>query len=111
LGEDETLLKFVQSISSIGPVELKRLHLFCGTPVCSRQTPIVQRQSAAPVLRLEPAVFLNGPLCINCKVVFCIRWFRRPPTIPVRSCGQWDFVETCHMGSRVIVLPLDIKVS
>jgi hypothetical protein len=41
-GEDETLLKFVQSISSIGPVGLKKLRLFRGTPVCSRQTPILQ---------------------------------------------------------------------
>jgi hypothetical protein len=42
LGEDETLLKFVQSISPFVPVGLKRLRLFCGTPVCSRQTPILQ---------------------------------------------------------------------
>jgi hypothetical protein len=41
-GEDETLLKFVQSFSSIGPVGLKKLRLLRGTPVCSRQTPILQ---------------------------------------------------------------------
>jgi hypothetical protein len=41
-GEDETLLKFVQGISSIGPVEHEKLRLFRGTPVCSRQTPILQ---------------------------------------------------------------------
>jgi hypothetical protein len=42
LGEDETLLKFFQSMSSFGLVGLKRLSLFRGTPVCSRQTPILQ---------------------------------------------------------------------
>jgi hypothetical protein len=40
--EDETLLKFAHSISWIGPVGLKKLRLFRGTPVCSRQTPILQ---------------------------------------------------------------------
>jgi hypothetical protein len=41
-GEDETLLKSVQGFSSIGPVGLKKLRLFRGTPVCSRQTPVLQ---------------------------------------------------------------------
>jgi hypothetical protein len=41
LEEDETLLKFVQSIFPFVPVGLKRLRLFRGTPVCSRQTPIL----------------------------------------------------------------------
>jgi hypothetical protein len=40
--EDEVLLKFVQSFSSIVPVGLWKLRLFRGTPVCSRQTPILQ---------------------------------------------------------------------
>jgi hypothetical protein len=42
LEEGKTLLKFVQSISPIGPVGLKKLRLFRGTPVCSRQTPVLQ---------------------------------------------------------------------
>jgi hypothetical protein len=42
LEENETLLKFVQGFSSIQPVGLKKLRLFRGTPVCSRQTPILQ---------------------------------------------------------------------
>jgi hypothetical protein len=42
LGEDEVLLKSVQSILSNGPVGLWKLRLFRGTPLCSRQTPILQ---------------------------------------------------------------------
>jgi hypothetical protein len=39
--EDESLLKYVQSVSSFGPAGLKRLYLFRGTPLCSRQIPIL----------------------------------------------------------------------
>jgi hypothetical protein len=41
-GEDEVLLKSVQSFSSYGPVGLWKLCLIRGTPVCSRQTSILQ---------------------------------------------------------------------
>jgi hypothetical protein len=52
------LLKFIQSISSNGPVGLWKLRLFRGTPVCSRQTPILQPTAnrVSPVPRLEPTV-------------------------------------------------------
>jgi hypothetical protein len=62
-GEDETLLKFVQSFSSIGPVGLKKLRLFRGTPVCSRQTPILQPTAIGVTGSTVGAnhVFVNDP--------------------------------------------------
>jgi hypothetical protein len=69
-GEDETLLKFVQSISSIGPVGLKKLRLFRGTPVCSRQTPILQPTANGGVGSTVGAnrICKRSTFCINCKV-------------------------------------------
>jgi hypothetical protein len=42
IGEDEVLLKLIQSVFSNGPVGLWKLRLLRGTPVCSRQTRILQ---------------------------------------------------------------------
>jgi hypothetical protein len=69
LGEDETLLKSVLSFSSIGPVGLKKLRLFRGTPVCPRGRALScsQRQSVSSISRLEPTVFVKRSICIICK--------------------------------------------
>jgi hypothetical protein len=69
-GEDETLLKFVQSISSVGPVGLKKLRLFRETPVCSRQTPILQPTAIGGVGSTIGAsrICKRSTFCINCKV-------------------------------------------
>jgi hypothetical protein len=68
-GEDEVLLKYVQSISSFGPVGLKRLRLFRGTPVCSRQTPILQPTAidgvGFMVVSEHSCNWFSS--CINCK--------------------------------------------
>jgi hypothetical protein len=69
-GEEETLLKFVQSISSIGPVGPKKLRLLRGTPVCSRQTPILQPTANGGVGSTVGAnrICKRSTFCINCKV-------------------------------------------
>jgi hypothetical protein len=61
---DETLLRYVQSFSSSGPVGLKKLRLFRGTPVCSRQTPVLQPTAIGIVGPTVGAnrVFVNDPL-------------------------------------------------
>jgi hypothetical protein len=61
-GEDETLLKSVQSFSSIGQVGLKKLRLLRGTPVCSRQTAILQPTAIGVV---GPTVGANRALVIG----------------------------------------------
>jgi hypothetical protein len=68
-GEDETLLNFVRSISSIGPVGLKKLRLFRGTPVCSRQTPILQPTAIGDVGSTVGVnrVCKRSTFCIICK--------------------------------------------
>jgi hypothetical protein len=110
-GEDKMLLKFVQTISSIGPVELKKLRLFRGTPVCSRQTPILQPTAIGGVGSTVGAnhICKQSTFCINCKdqgfgfarflVVLCIWWPR-----------QFSRVKRVARDNRVFRISTDFRV-